>query len=475
VIELSPERIAEEAGAEIVADGDGGRPERGVIDSREIAPGDLFFGLRGERSDGGEFAAAALRDGAWGVVVEPGRATELAEQALPGWVFSSPDPLRSLQTLARGWRRELGCPVVGITGSTGKTSVKDITRALLPMRAHASRENFNTEIGLPLTILAAPPETEVLVLEMAMRGMGQIAELCDIAEPDVGAITNIGPVHLELLGTIEAIAEAKAEILTGLREGGRAVVPDDSEALAPHLSEALKTITFGAGGDVFTRTAEITGRSTTALIVSPAGEQEFVFPFDEAYNLTNALAAIAIGVALGCELGEMARRTSDVVFSRLRGELIELPGEIVLVNDCYNANPISMRAALEHLATLGGERKVAILGSMGELGEGAEGFHREIGALARSLGIGPIVGVGELARSYAPDEWAPDPEAAVEIAESMLRERDAVLVKGSRAVGLERFTDEIQARRIRRFASGPAGSAEGSGPTQGSGSAGGPA
>jgi UDP-N-acetylmuramoyl-tripeptide--D-alanyl-D-alanine ligase len=280
-----------------------------------------------------------------------------------------------------------------------------------------------------------------------MRGLGQIAELCEIAEPDVGAITNIGPVHLELLGTIEAIAEAKAEILHGLRPGGRAVVPDDSEALAPHLSESLQTITFGAGGDVFVRSAEVASRETRALVVSPAGEQEFRFPFDESYNLTNALAAIAIGIALGCELEEMARRTSDVVFSRLRGELIELPGRIVLVNDCYNANPISMRAALEHLATLDGERKLAVLGSMGELGPGAEGFHREIGSFARSLGIGPLIGVGELARSYAPDEWAPDPQAAVEIAEPLLREGDAILVKGSRAVGLELFTDELRAHR----------------------------
>ena len=138
-------------------------------------------------------------------------------------MLAAADPLAALQALARAWRRELGCPVVGITGSTGKTSVKDICRAILPLRVHASPENFNTEIGLPLAILAAPPETEVLVLEMAMRGLGQIAELCEIAEPDIAAITNVGPVHLELLGTLEAIAEAKAEILAGLarRRAGR--------------------------------------------------------------------------------------------------------------------------------------------------------------------------------------------------------------------------------------------------------------
>ena len=156
-------------------------------------------------------------------------------------MLTSPDPLQALQRLARAWRRELGCRVVGITGSTGKTSVKDIARSILPLRVHASPENYNTEIGLPLTILSAPPETEALVLEMAMRGLGQIAELCEIAEPDVAAITNVGPVHLELLGTLEAIAEAKAEILAGLRRGGTAVVPVDAEALEPHLHDTLET------------------------------------------------------------------------------------------------------------------------------------------------------------------------------------------------------------------------------------------
>ena len=175
-------------------------------------------------------------------------------------MFAAPDPLAALQRLARAWRRELGHPVVGITGSTGKTSVKDICHAILPARVHSSPENFNTEIGLPLTVLAAPPEAEVLVLEMAMRGAGQIAELCGIAEPDVGAITNVGPVHLELLGTLEAIAEAKAEIIAGLGEGGRAVIPADADALEPHLHDQLVTLTFGPGGDVFALRAEARDR-----------------------------------------------------------------------------------------------------------------------------------------------------------------------------------------------------------------------
>ena len=165
--------------------------------------------------------------------------------------------------------------MVGITGSTGKTSVKDIVRVLLPRRVHASRENMNTEIGLPLTILEAEPETEVMVLEMGMRGRGQIAELCAIAEPDVGAITNIGPVHLELLGTIEAVAETKGEILGGLTPEGRAVVPEGEEALAPHLDDALVTITFGPGGEVFARESERRGEGIVAGVATPHGEARF--------------------------------------------------------------------------------------------------------------------------------------------------------------------------------------------------------
>ena len=363
-------------------------------------------------------------------------------------MLAADEPLAALQCLATAWRRELACPVVGITGSVGKTSVKDICRAILPMRVHASRENYNTEIGLPLAILEAPPEAEVLVLEMAMRGRGQIAELCEIAEPDIGAITNIGPVHLELLGTMEAITEAKAEILVGLRDRGRAVIPADEEALEPHLHDSLVTITFGPGGDVFCVSQTGDGRSIDAVVGAADGEERFRFPFGEAHNLQNALAAIAIGTAMDAPLGDMSQRAPRITFSRLRGELIELTGDILLVNDCYNANPISMRAALEHLASLPVKgRHVAVLGEMRELGGGAEGYHREIGAHARRLGVEPIVGVGELGRDYAPDAWAPDAEAALPLADAMAEPGDAVLIKGSRAVGLELVTDELVARR----------------------------
>lgn len=448
MIDLAPERIADAAGLEIVTRGPSERPERAIIDSRDAAVGDLFFGLPGEHADGGEFAPRALASGAWGVVCLPQHARAAAREDHFGWVFSTADPLAALQAVAREWRWEIDPKVVGITGSTGKTSVKDITKTLLPMRAHASPENFNTEIGLPLAILAAPPETEVLVLEMAMRGMGQIAELCEIAEPDIGVITNIGPVHLELLGTLDAIAEAKAEILRGLGPEGRAIVPADTEALEPHLSDDLEVTTFGPGGDVHVLESTVSGRSANVRVGTPAGDQRFVLPFAESYNITNALAAIAVGVTLDLELEAMARRAADITFSRLRGEHLELPGGITLVNDCYNANPVSMHAALESLAEMPASgRRVAVLGGMAELGPDAATYHREIGAVARGLGIGPLVGVGDLARDYAPDEWAADPHEAAELADRLVSDGDVVLVKGSRSVGLEHFTDELIGRR----------------------------
>ncbi len=437
---LTAEQIAEAMGAEIVARGATGSPRRGIIDSSEAEAGDLFFGLRGERVDGGEFAPAALAAGAWGAVI----GSSLDERApSAGWIFAVDDPLAALQALARAWRRELGVPVVGITGSVGKTSVKDIARALLPGRVHANRENLNTEIGLPLTLLEAPQDTELLVLEMAMRGPGQIAELAAIAEPRIGVITNVGPVHVELLGSVEAIAAAKAEILTALPADGTAVVPVEAGELEPHLDVAPSLLRFGAGGDVEVVERRVVDGVTEALIVTPAGQARFHFPFSERHNLTNALAAIGAGVALGASLEEMADRAANIGFSRFRGERLELGDGIVLVNDCYNANPVSMRAALDHLASIEASRRIAVLGEMAELGPGAPAYHREVGAHARAEGVDMLIGIGEPARAYDPDELVGDPSEAAELLAAQLEPGDAILVKGSRSAGLEAVAETL--------------------------------
>jgi UDP-N-acetylmuramoyl-tripeptide--D-alanyl-D-alanine ligase len=440
-VNLSADQLAAAMGAEIISQGGRGSPQRGAVDSRQIGAGSLFFGLRGAKLDGGEFAAGAIAAGAWGVVVDPKRAVELGG----AWVFAAPEPLAAMQGLARAWRRELGATVIGITGSVGKTSVKDIARALLPGKVHANRENLNTEIGLPLTVIEAPVGTELLALEMAMRGPGQIAELAAIAEPDVAVITNVGPVHLELLGSIEAIAAAKAEILSALGEQGVAVVPAASGELAPYLGSAPRLVSFGVGGDVaLGERARIDG-FTEAQILTPAGAARFRFPFTEAHNLSNALAAIAAGVALGVAPGEMADRAGNIGFSRLRGERLELGDGIVLVNDCYNANPVSMRAALENLATLGADRTIAVLGEMAELGADTASYHREVGEYARAAGVDLVIGVGERARDYEPDELVGGPADAVELLAPQLQRGDAVLIKGSRSAGLEQLAEALEA------------------------------
>lgn len=462
---LDGAEIARASGARVLAEGSAEPPTRAVIDSAAVRPGDVFFGLRGENRDGGEFAAAAIEAGAWGVVVGPEHAAALGASEAgvppvagsdpvsptgpisPAWVFAAEDPLAALQVLATANRRALGAQVLGVTGSVGKTSVKDIARTLLPGVVHANAQNFNTEIGMPLTVLEAPDDTERLVLEMAMRGPGQIAELAAIAEPDAAIITNVGPVHVEQMGSVAAIAAEKAAVIDFLPADGTAIAPVEAGELEPHLERAPRLLRFGPGGDVEAAEVHIAAGETSALITTPLGEARFRFPFAEPHNLTNALAAIAGGVALGARPEEMAVRAAGIGFSRFRGEQIELADGILLVNDCYNANPVSMRAALDYIATLGGMRTVAVLGGMGELGPESVDHHRGVGEYAREQPIDVILGVGAAARDYDPDELVADPGEAAEWLDSHLEAGDVVLIKGSRAVGMETIAEELRAVR----------------------------
>ena len=440
----SAEQVAAAAGARLLrspagsADGRAG-PSHVVIDSRQVEPGALFAGLPGSSTDGGSFAPAALGAGAWGVLVAEGHAA--AALGTPdGAVLAAADPLAALQQLATAWRRELGAHVIGVTGSTGKTSTKDLLFAVLAphRRTVASRANYNTEIGLPLEVLAAPAGTEVLVLEMAMRGAGQIAELAAIAEPDVGVIVSIGPVHLELLGTIEAIAAAKAELLAGLSPGSTAVVPAGEARLEPHLRPDLRTITFGEGGDV-----RLIASGPGSVEIDLAGEPlRLEVSFAQEHLLGNLLAAVAAADAVGVRPSGRV----ELALSPGRGQRSELPGGVTLIDDSYNANPMSMRAALRELARAGADgghgRRIAVLGDMLELGPGERGYHVEVGAQAASAGVDVLITVGSLAGSMAERfggevHSTADPAHAARLLEELLLPGDVVLVKGSRAVGLE--------------------------------------
>jgi UDP-N-acetylmuramoyl-tripeptide--D-alanyl-D-alanine ligase len=438
-----------------VAARDAAGPAGVSIDSRAPVAGELFVGLAGERTEGGRFAADALSAGAWGVLVSPEHAARAQAAARGQAVLVHEDPLHALQALARAWRRELvaaGARVVAVTGSAGKTSTKDILAALLGahLRTVATPANLNTEIGLPLALLGAPAGTECLILEMAMRGEGQIAELTAIAEPDVGVIVNVGAAHLELLGSLEAIAAAKSELIAGLAPGACAVIPAAERLLVPHLREDVRTITFGGpGADVSLRSHDADGKVTI-----DAGDPEPVelWPsFSQAHNLTNLLAAVAVARALSV----VPHGRLDVRFSAGRGQRLELPGDVVVIDDCYNANPMSMHAAIEELAATPARRRVAVLGDMLELGEEAPALHREIGAFATSHEVGLLVTVGplaaEMSRGYAGSSRAlADATAAAELLPDLLEPGDVVLVKGSRGVGLERVVEAVAAGHGRR-------------------------
>jgi UDP-N-acetylmuramoyl-tripeptide--D-alanyl-D-alanine ligase len=431
-------------------------PERVTIDSRQAGPGALFVGLPGANVDGGAFAAAALEDGAWGVLVTPAHAKPAAAAAATSGpaggrraVLVASDPLLALQSLARAWRRELPAKVIGVTGSTGKTSTKDLLAALLaPHRQTvASRANLNTEIGLPLEILSAPLQTEALVLEMAMRGTGQIGELARIAEPDVGVIVSVGPVHLELLGTIEAIAAAKAELIAELPAGGTAIVPAGEERLAPHLRDDLRVVTFGEGGDVFLRTADDERVEIQAQDELVALEVSF----HQAHLRRNLLAAVAAALAIGV----MPQGRVELALSPGRGQRWALEGGVTVIDDCYNANPMSMQAALEDLAVTAertrSRRRVAVLGDMLELGPTEDELHAELGAHAISSGVDLLVTVGPRARAISTSfegevRSVDDASAAAELVPTLVRPGDLVLVKGSRAVGLELVCRALGAR-----------------------------
>jgi UDP-N-acetylmuramoyl-tripeptide--D-alanyl-D-alanine ligase len=442
----TPDRLAAAAGARLV-----GRPpvtagpDRVTIDSRDVGRGSLFVGLPGERVDGGSFAAQALEAGAWGVLVSEQHAGS-ARAAGPGVVLAAERPLEALQRLASAWRAELDATVIGITGSTGKTTTKDILLGLLApaRRTVASRANFNTEIGLPLEILAAPAETEVMVLEHAMRGPGQIAELAAISRPDIAVIVNVGPVHLELLGSIEGIAAAKAELIEALKPGGTAVVPAGERLLDPYLRDGIEVITFGAGGDVSLIRSE-----DERVEVDLAGRTvELEVFFTQSHLRQNLLAAVAAADAAGVTPSGRV----EVAFSPSRGQRVVLASGVTLIDDCYNANPMSMRAALDDLIETAkranGSRTMAVLGDMLELGPAERDFHAEIGRYADAAGVDVLVTVGPLAASMAErfdGEAYPVADAgeAAALVPELLEPEDVVLIKASRGVGLELVSESL--------------------------------
>ncbi len=338
------------------------------------------------------------------------------------------DEYAAMAALGRLLRNRSGARFVGITGSTGKTSTKDILAALCApvARTVATEGSYNAELGVPLTLGRLESETELCLVEMGMRGFGQIAELCEIVRPEVGVITAVGPVHLELVGSVDGVARSKAELVAALPSGGIAIVPSSPE-LEPHLREDVELHRVGP--------VDVELLEDGAHVAFGGGRIRF--PFTSRHQAQNALTAMTAYEALGLPLDRLEGSAASVQLSRWRGEELPLPGGGIVINDAYNANPTSMEAALRHLAErAGNRRRVAILGGMAELGEQGARHHLEIAALARELGV-EVLAVGELARAYGFDDWAPDAKAALAAARRLVRAGDAVLVKASRSVALE--------------------------------------
>jgi UDP-N-acetylmuramoyl-tripeptide--D-alanyl-D-alanine ligase len=438
MIELRTAEIAELTHGESQADA----IVTGVsIDSRTVRPGDLFVALAGERADGTVFADQAIAAGAAAALVRRG-----AEG--PGRIAVD-DPLEALGVLAREVRLRSTASVVGITGSTGKTSTKDILAGLVGPHASmvASRQNENNELGVPLTLSRLEVSTEVAIVEMAMRGLGQIAYLAEIARPEIGILTGVGPVHLELLGTVENVAAAKAELLAALPADGLAIVPHGEPLLEPHLRGlAARVVTFGTEEGAGVQLLSFQPDEAGGEAEIRAGSRTLHVPvsFTAPHNAVNLTAALAAYEALDLPLDAVGSERLEVAFSRWRGEELPLPAGGLLIADCYNANPTSMRAALEHLSAVArSRRRVAVLGDMAELGDEADRYHREVGQTVAELGIEQVIAVGPRARLYGGDWFATVAEAREALPE-LVRPGDVVLVKASRSMGLEELVEAFE-------------------------------
>jgi UDP-N-acetylmuramoyl-tripeptide--D-alanyl-D-alanine ligase len=423
------------------------------IDSRTLNPGDLFIAIAGERFDGHNYVQAALEKGAVGAIVEAGK--HVAGDPLR--LLQVEDSLKALQLLGAAARRLWGKPLLAVTGSAGKTTTKEILAHILSTRFRVMKSsgNLNNHIGLPLQLLKLEAEHDLGVVEMGMNHAGEIRALGELAHHDLAVVTAVAPVHLEFFGSLAEIARAKYEIIETLHPGGVAVLNADDDYVCQFGRDFKgKVVRFGIkrSADVSAQKIKLNGAegSTFELVVGSVGEP-VTFPLVGEHNIYNALAAAAAAMERGISPSQAAAALSSVAPPEKRGQVLNLHGATI-INDSYNSNPRALQAMIDTLASMKAERRILVVGEMLELGPTAEALHRECGKHAAEKKIDMVIGVRGMARAVAEAacgsgtqaQFVETPEQAGEWLARNLRQGDAVLLKASRGVKLERALDLLQ-------------------------------
>jgi len=442
-----------------------GVPERMAlgysIDSRTVKPGELFFAIRGKHFDGHEFVVAAFERGAVGAVVERGF-LKLAPHTLTPALIPLRNPLHGLQRLALGVRRRWGGRLVAITGSTGKTTTKEMLAAILVRRSSVlkSAGNLNNDYGVPLTLLALEPSHDVAVVELAMSAPGEIARLARIAEPQVGVITNVAPVHLQFFDSVDAIARAKRELIQNLRGSSTAVLNYDDPRVrrfADGFGGGIVTFGFESGAMFQAVDLRTPQEGETDFTVKGQGmDSQFHLPLPGRHNVQNALAAIATASLFDIPTSDLREAIAHYQTLHQRSEIIRLPRGITVLDDSYNSNPLAMERMLETVAAWpGAKRRIVVAGEMLELGSSSPELHKEVGRRCVKSGVDWLLavqgearfileGAGEMGLPDDRGRFFPTAQGAGDYCASLLQSGDVVLVKGSRGVHLEKVVDVLR-------------------------------
>jgi UDP-N-acetylmuramoyl-tripeptide--D-alanyl-D-alanine ligase len=427
------------------------------IDSRTIKAGQLFFAVKGERMDGHDFVQQAIEKGAAGAVV---RKDQSARYAVKTGLLAVPDTLVALQTLGAAVRRLWGKPLIGVTGSTGKTTTKEAIAHVLSSRFRVlkSEGNFNNHFGLPLMLLKIEPEHEAAVIEMGMSHRGEIAALAKIAQPEIGVVTNVAPVHLEFFKSVAEIARAKYELIESLPAGGTAILNADDEYVSQFGRDFHgKVVCYGRHPSADLRVENIESRGAAGSVfdvVIDGHRERATLPLVGTHNIYNALAAVATGMERGLSLEEAVGTLATLAPADKRGAVVQV-GNITIINDCYNSNPTALDAMVDTLAAMPAKRRIVVAGEMLELGPSGEELHRRSGEHIAKKGIDILVGVRGLAQPMVEAaghagiraEFVATPEEAGEWLVRETHDGDVVLLKASRGVKLERALETVVSRQ----------------------------